>query len=276
MKKTLLLLLILPLFNYGLSAQVLDFKTGYSPETIYNQTTISSSDYKVTYTGSEKTLDLFKKNGTQNPSKIKNRFTVETVSKTGKIDQNGNFPITIEYVKSIDKKGNSIIPSGTMLYGNATLSSMPQMDSIVADNAEESFKNAIFETVKSTFSQLVMPQKKLKIGESFVQESPLTIPIAGVNIEMVINTTYILKSMNSKNAFFDITQTYTMKLLDNRFETEGTGTGTGKLIYDIPHHFIYENIMDMELDLNLKHTDFGINLTSKNRYKQKAQISTNN
>lgn len=275
MKKTLLLLFIFSLFNYSLFAQVLDFRSGYSPETVYNQTTFSSSDYEVTYTGSEKVLEIFKKNGTENPTKIKNKFAVETVSKTGKIDKDGNFPITIEYLQSIDGQGNTIIPTGTMLYGKTSVSSMPQMDSIVADNTDESLKNVLFETVKSTFSQIVMPQKKLKIGESFTETNPLTIPIAGINIEMVINTTYILKRMTAKDAFFDVKQTYTIKLLDNRFETEGSGKGTGTLTYDIPHHFIYENNLDMEFYINLKHTDFGINLKSKTGFKQKAQISKN-
>jgi len=171
--------------------------------------------------------------------------------------------------------GKTIIPNGTLLYGKTSLSTMPQMDSIVSKGMEESFKNIIFQTVKSTFSQLVMPQKKLKIGESFVQQSPLTLPIAGINIEMVITTTYNLKSMNSKNAFFDITQTYTMKMSDSRFETNGAGLGKGDLIYDIPNHFITENTLVMDFNLDLKSTDFTLQLKSKSDFKQTSEVSKN-
>ncbi|MFD1603108.1 hypothetical protein ACFSJW_06590 [Flavobacterium artemisiae] len=275
MKKALLLLLVIPFSNYGQSSKILDFNAGYAPETTYNQTTYTSSNYEVTYTGSEEILEVFKKNGATNPTKINKKYGIETQAKTGKIDKDGNFPITIEYLQSLDENGTSIIPSGTMLFGKASASSMPQMDSIVANNTEESFKNALFETVKSMFSQVIMPQKKLKIGESFTQENPLTIPVAGINFEMIINTTYTLKRMTAKEAFFDIVQTYTIKLIESRFDTSGSGTGSGKLIYDIPNHFISENNLDMEFDLNLKHTDFGINLISKSGYRQTVKISKN-
>lgn len=276
MKNTLLLFLIsFPVFNYGQSNQILDFKSGYSPETTYNQITSNASDYEVLYAGSEKFLENLKQNGVVNPAKIKNSFNLETLSKTGKTDKSGNFPITIEYLKSIDANGKTIIPNGTLLYGKTSSSTMPEMDSIVSKGMEESFKNIIFQTVKSTFSQLVMPQKKLKIGESFIQESPLTLPIAGINIEMLITTTYGLKSINSKNAFFDITQTYTMKMSDSRFETNGAGIGKGDLIYDIPNHFITGNTLVMDFNLDLKSTDFTLQLKSKSDFKQTSEISKN-
>ena len=274
MKKSFLaLFIIVPFFNYGQSNETLDFKPSYAPETIYNQTVTNSSDYEMTYSGSEKLLEILKKNGTENPTKIKNAFNVETVSKTGKVGKDGNFPITIEYLQSSDINGKSVIPNGTLLFGNASLSSMPKLDSIVGTGMEENFKNSIFKMVQSTFDQLAMPEKKLKVGESFSQESPLTIPIAGINIEMVITTTYSLKSITTKSAFFDIVQVYSMKIADTRFDTNGSGNGTGKLVYDIPNHFTSENTLDMELNLKLKHTDFNIDLTSKSAYGQFVKIS---
>ncbi|WPO77116.1 hypothetical protein [Flavobacterium sp. KACC 22761] len=274
MKKIFLLFFICTTaLNYGQANQVLDFKAGYAPETIYNQNTTNSSDYEIAYSGSEKFLEALKKNGNENPTKIKTIFNVETVSKTGKMGTDGNFPITIEYLKSTDANGKSIIPSGTLLYGKSSLNTMPKMDSIVAEGMEENLKNTIFQMVQSTFSQILLPQKKLKIGESFSQDNPLVIPIAGISFEMVITTTYTLKSMDSKNAFFDIVQTYTIKMSDNRFETSGTGKGKGNLIYDIPNHFMTENNLDMEFSLGLKHTDFSLQLKSKSDFKQICKIS---
>nr|WP_315220541.1 hypothetical protein [uncultured Flavobacterium sp.] len=274
MKKSFLLLfIILPFFNYGQSNEILDFKPGYTPETIYNQTVTNSSDYEMTYSGSEKLLEVLKKNGTENPVKVKNVFNVETVAKTGKMGKDGNFPITIEYLQSSDINGKNIIPNGTLLFGNATLSSMPKLDSIAAKGMEENLKNSIFQMVQSTFNQLAMPEKKLKAGESFSQESPLAIPLAGINLEMVITTTYNLKNITAKSAFFDIVQVYSMKISDTGFETGGSGNGTGKLVYDIPNHFISENTLDMELNLKLKHTDFNIDLISKSAYSQVVKIS---
>lgn len=277
MKKLFVLLFISGTFlNYSQSNQILDFKAGYSPQTVYNQMTLNSSDNEIVYSGSESFLEKLKKNQVPNPTSIKSDMTIETVSKTGKADKDGIFPITIEYLKAVDGNGKIIIPSGTLLYGNATSTSLPKMDSIVAKDMEESMKNVIFQTVQSTFSQLVMPQKKLKIGESFIQENPLTLPIAGINIEMLITTVYKLKSMDSKNALFDISQTYTMKMSDARFETSGAGIGSGNLIYDIPNHFMSENTLKMDFNLDLKHPDFNMRLNSKSDFKQTSQIVKNN
>lgn len=274
MKKLLSLLFISITFaNYGQTNQILDFKPHYAPEMVYNQTVTNSSDYEITYSGSEKFLEALAKNGAENPTKIKSIFTVETASKTGKLNKNGNFPITIEYTKSVDANGKNIIPNGTILYGNTSLEGLPKMDSIVSEGSDENFKNTIFQTVQSTFNQLLLPEKKLKIGESFSQENPLTIPIAGINIEMIITTTYSLKSITPKNAYFDITQNYTMKILDDRFATAGSGTGSGKLIYDIPNQFAIENQLNMEMSLNLKHTDFELILKSKSSFSQLCKIS---
>ncbi|WET03796.1 hypothetical protein [Flavobacterium sp. YJ01] len=276
MKKLFVLLFIsATIFNYGQSNQILDFKAGYSPQTIYNQTTINSSDYEVTYSGSDVFLETLKKNQVPNPTAIKSIMTIDIVSKTGKTDKDGTFPITIEYLKAVDGNGRTIIPSGTLLYGKTSETTLPKMDSIVAKDMEESLKNVVFQTVQSTFSQLVMPQKKLKIGESFIQESPLTLPIAGINIEMVITTVYKLKRMDSKSAFFDISQTYTMKMSDTRFDTSGSGIGSGDLIYDIPNHFMAENNLKMDFNLDLKHTDFSMQLKSKSDFKQTSKISKN-
>lgn len=269
----LLFLIFVSSFNYSQSNQVLDFKPGYSAETVYNQTTINASDYEVLYSGSEKLTELLKNSGTENPTKIKTNFNVETVSKTGKTDKTGNFPITIEYLKADDGKGKAIIPSGTILYGKASADNMPIMDSIVSKGMEESFKNSIFQTVQSTFKQLALPQKKLKIGESFSQESPLSIPVAGINFDMQITTTYTLKSITQKNAFFDVAQVYTMKIQDDRFDTKGAGKGSGTLTYDIPNHFATENTLSMDLDLELKNNDFSINLKSKTSFSQTSTIS---
>lgn len=275
MKKLFTLLFIYTTtLSFGQSNQTLDFKIRFTPQTIYNQTMANSASYELTYEGSEEFLNTLKSTGVKNPTITKSSVDVESVFKTGKINAEGNFPVVIEYVKSLDNKGNNIIPNGTLIYGKGSTSSLPKMDSIVAKGLDEASKNMIFEIVKSSFAQLALPEKKIKIGEAFSQESPITIPIGALNIDMSITTIYKLMSIVDKNAYFDINQVYTANISsENLNNIIVSGTGTGKMTYDIPNYFASESVVDMKLMFDLKQDEFSIKLNSATSIKQTAKIS---
>ncbi len=275
MKKIIALIFVFATtLNYGQSNQTLDFKIRFTPQTIYNQTMANSASYELTYEGSEEFLNTFKSTGVKNPTITKSSVDVESVFKTGKINAEGNFPVVIEYIKSLDNKGNNIIPNGTLIYGKGSTSSLPKMDSIVAKGLDEASKNMIFEIVKSSFAQLALPEKKIKIGEAFSQESPITIPIGALNIDMSITTIYKLMSIVDKNAYFDINQVYTANISsENLNNIIVSGTGTGKMTYDIPNYFASESVVDMKLMFDLKQDEFSIKLNSATSIKQTAKIS---
>lgn len=275
MKKPFLLVLLLAtLFNYGQSNQILDFKIQFSPQTIYNQTMSSSAEYELTYDGSQEFLESIKNSGVKNPTTSKTTIVMESVFKTGKTNADGNFPVTIEYLKSLDSNGKTIIPNGTIIHGKGSTSNLPQLDSIVSKDLDETTKNSIFQIVQSSFAQLALPEKKLKIGESFSQESPLKLPIGGLNFDMIITTTYKLESIVNKNAFFDIDQVYTAKVVDkNDNNINVSGSGTGKLIYDISNHYPTQNTIDLKLTFDLKKEDISLKLISLSSIKQEAKIT---
>ncbi|KAF2331581.1 hypothetical protein [Flavobacterium nitrogenifigens] len=275
MKKLYLFLFASVTFlNYGQSNQTLDFKIRFSPQTIYNQTMANSASYELTYEGSEDFLNTLKSTGVKNPTITNSTINMESVFKTGKTNAEGNFPVVIEYIKSLDNKGNTIIPNGTLIYGKGSISALPKLDSIVAKDLDEASKNTIFEIVKSSFSQLALPEKNLKVGEAFSQESPITIPIGALNIDMSITTIYKLTNIVDKNAYFDINQVYTANVSsENLNNIIVSGTGTGKMTYDIPNYFASESAIDMKLMFDLKQDEFDIKLNSSTSIKQTARIS---
>lgn len=277
MKKIFLVLFIsITFINYGQSNPVLDFKIQFSPQTSYNQTMTTSAEYEMLYDGPQKFLETLKSSGVQNLTKTKTTIVMESVFKTGKTDVNGSFPVIIEYLKSLDSNGKTIIPNGTLIYGKGSTSSLPQLDSIVSKNMDETLKKSVFQIVQSSFAQLALPEKKLKVGESFSQENPLSLPIGGLNFDMVITTTYKLTSIVDKNAFFDIDQKYTAKIGDknnNNMNVNSSGTGTGKLIYDIPNNYATENTIDLKLMFDFKKDDVTMKLNSISSVKQEAKIA---
>lgn len=264
MKKTLLLFLIsLPLFNYGQSSKdILDFKIGYAPQTSYRQVIEQSSDTELLYIASDEILEKLKSNGVQNPTLAKSITIMESVFKAGKTEKDGNFPVVIEFVKTTNSEDKTIIPNGTLIYGKASSSSMPKLDSVVSKEMDEPYKKQLLQTVQSMFSQIALPEKKMKIGEAFTQVTPLTIPLAGTSIEMEITTIYKLINMTGEIANFDIVQQYIAKIAfeEGKFNITADGNGKGKLVYDIPQHFATKFVLDIGLNFEVKQDLFSLKL----------------
>lgn len=262
-------------FIYGQTEKILDFKIGYAPQTTYHQIVEQSSDNELYYEGADELLKKLKDNGVENPTISKSLTLVESVVKTGKTEKSGNFSVIIEFLNARNSEQKVIIPSGTLIYGNASMATMPKLDSIVSKDLDENFKKKLLQTVQSTFSQIDLPSQKMKLGESFSQESPLNLPLAGLTLEMIINTTYKLMKIADENADFDILQTYTIKLSDQKYNINASGNGNGNLLYDIPNHFPVRFNLDIALNLALKQEAFGLKVKSKSGFSQNVQIAKN-
>jgi hypothetical protein len=277
MKKILLFILVsFPALHYAQSGQVLDFKIGYAPKMAYQQIVEQSSETELHYMASPEILEKLKNNGVENPTLAKTVTIMESVFKTGNAAKDGFFPVTIEFLKSTNSENKTIIPDGTFIYGKASASTMPQLDSIVSKDMDAAFKSTLLQTMQSMFSQIALPAKKLKIGESFVQESPLSIPVAGVSFDMKISTTYKLISMTNQTANFDIIQKYTMNVIikeGQQYNITAEGGGTGKLVYDIPNHFSTSFKLDIGLNFDLKQEMFSLKVKSNSGFNQTVKIS---
>lgn len=277
MKKILLLILVsLPSLHYGQSGQILDFKIAYAPKMTYHQIVEQSSETELHYIASPEILEKLKNKGVKNPTLGKTLTIMESVFKTGNAAKDGFFPVSIEFIKSTNSENKTIIPDGTFMYGKASASTMPVLDSIVSKDLDASFKATLLQTMQSMFSQIALPEKKLKVGESFVQETPLSIPVAGISFDMKISTTYKLVSMTNQMANFDIVQKYTLNVIiteGQQYNITADGGGTGKLNYDIPNHFATSFKLDIGLNFDIKQEMFSLKLKSNSGFNQNVKIS---
>lgn len=276
MRKIILLLLTLTQISCNSqSKDGLTFKVQYKPETKYSQTIEQTSHTDMKYSGSEEFLQKLKDKGVQNPTITDNVSKIESVFKTGKLTDGTNFPLTLEFVKTTSSDGKKEIPDGTLIYGHGSIGNMPTLDSIVSSGLDEEFKKTLLQAMQSTFSQLSFPEKKVKVGESFSRESPLSIPIAGVTIEMAITTNYKLLSIANGIADFDVSQVYTMKSNITKYTIKATGSGNGKLLYDVSNDYYLKYQIDTEMVMNMKLDNFDLDLNSKSGFTQATVITTN-
>jgi hypothetical protein len=276
MKKIILSFWVLILLAYYTYAQnKLHFKVSYKPQTQYNQSSLQSNHSEIKYSGPKEFLQKLKEKGVQNPTITDTEMKIESVFRTGALTDGTDFPIVIEFVKIENSNDEVVLPEGTLIYGHGSVGNMPALDSIVANGLDEEFKNTLLKTMQSTFSQLSFPEKQVKVGESFSIETPLTIPIADVTIEMTITTNYKLLSITDGVADFKISQVYTMKTLISKYTIKAKGSGKGKLLYDVANNFYMKYEVDTEMEMNMKIEEMTLDLNSKTGIIQTTSITAN-
>lgn len=274
MKNFFLLLLFISIqLSVAQNKNEFQFKIQYNPETKYDQTLDQTSYLEMKYAGEADFMQTLKDKGVQNPTIIDNHSIIESVMKTGKLTNKTYFPLTIEFLKTTNSDNKTQIPDGTIIYGKGTLGNMPTLDSIVSKGLNEEFKKGILETMKATFAQINIPERKVKVGDVFDIDTPLSIPVASLQMDMTITTTYKLLSIKNNVADFDISQVYTMKTNTTKFPMNATGTGKGKLLYDVVNNFNLKYQIDMEMSANMKIEKIELDIKSKTGMIQSAKIS---
>lgn len=274
MKNTILLLLFIATqLSIAQNKNEFQFKIQYNPETKYDQTIDQTSHLEMKYSGDPEFTQILKNKGIQNPTITENHSVIESVFKTGKLSDKMDFPLTIEFLKTKNSNDKIVIPNGTIIYGKGTVGNMPTLDSIVSNGLSDEFKKTILQTMQATFTQINIPERTVKVGEVFDLDTPLSIPMAGMQLDMTITTTYKLVSLKNNVADFDISQVYTMKSNTTKFPMNATGTGKGKLLYDVIHNFNLKYQIDIEMSANIKIEKMELDITSKSEINQTARIS---
>ncbi|MDR3626858.1 MAG: hypothetical protein P4L45_08500 [Ignavibacteriaceae bacterium] len=268
-----LFVLLIQLMFTGCSQERIIFKIKYKPETKYNQTMEQTSQTEVKYSGSEEFLQKLKDKGAQNPTINNTKSKIESIFKTGKLTDGKRFPLTLEIINTTRGDGKKFIPDGTIIYGHGTIDNVPSFDSISSPGMNEQFKSTILQTMQSLFSQVILPEKEIKIGDEFSQETPISIPVAGINFKMVIKTNYKLIDIVKGVGDFDINQVYTFDTESNKDTIKATGKGKGKLLYDIEKGFDPEYQIDTDIEMNMNVNNLSLYIKSKSNIVQKTEVS---
>jgi len=251
----------------------IDFKIEYKPETKYSQTTERSSQTEISYSGPEISLQRLKARGIKNPTMSDKKIRKEALLNTGKLADGISFPCTYEVIRTINSDGKKDISDGAIFKGRCLVGKMPQFYSVKLDGLDEKYTTSLIQNLQNSFSQLDLPEKKLKIGEQFSVENPLSIPMEGSTVEMLVTTSYKLNSISNGTASFAVSQNYAMNptLMDNSFH--GTGNGKGELIYDIANQIALKNTLTTEIDINKKLDSFDFQLKAKSESVQTTTIA---
>lgn len=274
MKKTIPIFLLLIIFSCSTpkKPEGLILKVQYQPEKSYNISTIRGTETVITYSGQDIAMRKLKSMRIKNPTISKVKTKTDTELATGKRSADESFPVSLTYKKTMSLDGKNEIPEGTVVQGEIKGEGQPTFSKVVSGTLNIDQKIQLLQSVQSTFEQFKFPEHRLKIGDQSSTDRPVSMPMEGSTIEIVVTTTYKLLSIINGMAQFELSQSYQMtpKIMDNSFT--GSGSGKGQLSYDIANCLITDYSIRTELEMNKKLDYYEFDLKTVNEFSQTTQI----
>ncbi len=248
-------------------------KFKYEVKYLANQKLIKETkiemDSIIKVMGDEILIKEMEKKGKKFPVFIKTLQESEEEIKTSALDDDGSINIELKNIKKdtflLDQKNVKVkIPSaqdklsGSTLYFNQLKDGKLELKNLDSNKMSSDEKESSFNILKQVFSatstQSGVYNIEFKVGDSYIDTKPLSIPLNGMLINMKQNTEYKLKEITDAGiAIFDLLATYDMNMdmseLNSNLKADAYGNGI--LYYDISNKLEKKNEFSMYLNIEI-------------------------
>ncbi|MDH7445858.1 hypothetical protein [Aquimarina sp. 2201CG14-23] len=264
MKKVIiLLLLIIGSVSCKNDTEEINFKVGFLPNSIYTQVQNQIVENTINYVASKDIIESLKKNGVSNPDTSKSNIVLKSIVRTGSTFRN-SFPIHIEFLES----NHSVLKKDSKFYGKSE-GGVTKIDSIISDKMTTDTKEMVRATMETMLNQIKYPERKIKIGESFENRTPMKMPVY-LPIKIEVESIYTLEKIENGIGYFNLYHRIRSKTKDYRKSLVGRGKGTMK--YDIEKNFFTKLYSEMEINVQAELEGFGVKLSIKSIADQNTEI----
>jgi hypothetical protein len=260
MKKLIFLFLIALAVN-AQAQKAIVFKMKYLPNHSYAMATGMTMKFDVNLSGNEDIIEKLKTQGITQPMKATMVMSLSGNTKTGQAAADEVFPMTVTYkldsmsVKIADKDipMPAKLNTSTTIYGHAGKDGRLKADSVSGNGMKDTSEKKVTQMMNSIQNKIKFPEKPLRVGDTFTQEMPISIPMAEGDGNTNIKATYKLVSIDKGLANFDVVQNADIQLNVKGVTLKITGTGTGKLVYSIKNSFPidYKTTLNLAIDGNI-------------------------
>lgn len=264
MKKILIILTFLIVTSFA--SQTVKFETIYLPNKKIMKETHVNSDSLVNISGEGELIENLKKQGRKFPTVLKMLQVSKEEIETSDMKDDGSIDIKLKILEKdsyIIKPNNEKqkIQSGSDSLANSTLiikqsqNGTKTVEKVESDTLSEIEKNDILQIFKSVFLQadkLELNNKEFKLGETYIDTQPISIPANGMIINMKQNTKYTLSEITKDGiAKFDLLATYDMNLdmSAEQANIDANAYGNGVLLYDTKNKMEKLNKFSMNFDM---------------------------
>lgn len=252
-----MLVLILPVLLSFTSFKGYTFKTEIKPNSSFKIVMRIYTDSKVNYVGDSSFTERMNNAGVKLPMLINSYQAFGMSAKTDSLSKDSTIKMTsvFDYDSSLTIRNGDTVSSPRKSLAGLKIASVYSKDhevkgvEVIGDNIPEGLKEQLAEIIGKMYKTIKYPDKPMEIGESFKQNMPTQIPISSnQSINMNIEVTYTLKSVDGNKAYFD---TMTKMAVNDSLSSvifKLNGEGTGKLVHDLERNYPIESRGEMNLN----------------------------
>lgn len=241
----------------------LNFNIKYMPQATYEMVNKSQTTISITQTPVSKVVKgkAPAKAAAPKPQVTIQKQEMAAQTTIGKPDSSKQCPVTFK-LKTLQttqlanggESQRSDPLQGTPFYGVLTAAGKIQLDSMDNSNFTADYKKAFLQSFNTVVNQVQLPEKVLHVGESFVQDNTINMPMGNDNMEILVKSTYTLVKLVEHLAYLDIKQvvTYHFNIAKTGGNFNAGGSGNGKMVYNMNN--LYADTAETNLALNMTMT----------------------
>jgi hypothetical protein len=223
----------------------IDFANEFKPESEYIVTTNTDSKTEVKFEGSEEFINHLKSKGIDNPQ-ITEESSVMKIAYITENSNDGVIPIEIKYIET-GMPQDGFIRNGESLKGIYSSKDKIKITQLPDTGRIEMEANQLMTMMSDGFSIDLFNNGKLSVGDSVIVTSPWNIPLGPYQINIEIVNTYVLKSIKSNNANFNIISTLILKSDYPEIKLSASGGGSGNCVYNSEQRRVLSKTSDLKL-----------------------------
>lgn len=250
-------------------------KSTLPPNSVFEMITKTESSGVMTFKGDKKFEKELKKSG--QPSEITmSTNSLMQVTATTLSPINEQIPFIFSYDKiertgtsnGVETRNDNQNFQGLKVYGKFGENDIT-IDKYEGPNLDEASKKILSSVVEQMVKGNKLPNNELKIGDSFTQELPMSLPLENVgSLSAKAIVTYALKSIANNEANFDLKNEIVMDMdSPSEFKMEATGNGVGNMVYSIKDELIKSMVSEMTMNMNVTIPGEKVTFHSTNKNK---------
>lgn len=249
------------LFLASCQQEAVQFKNEIKPNKKYTMNLSISSISEVNFIADQETLNSIESQGFKLPINTEITSEMTTEIRTGDRVKNGDISAAKDYremssytIINGDKRTEKSPYSGSKILGKYNKSNKFLIDSIIGQKLTPQMRYFYNETLVGFEKKIKFPKNIMKVGDSIINEAPLSIPIQGMDPVMAIIKTYgILKEIKGNIAMFEFDQGVNLDPIWGQNTITLMGSGKGKAEYNIKENQVtnYTSELPMELTIEI-------------------------
>lgn len=259
MKKSFAIILLgLLVSSIGYSQKTYTFEYKIHPERTYVLEMDIASNNETTVS------DVLTKN--ESLSKVRRTTTTKAAN------AEGLFPTIMAFddVRMLNEGKEVLSPlSYTIIEGLMAEDNKFKIDTIINPKLDKVTRDALKTVFKDLKPEIDFPKKPMKIGDGFSQDSPLTVPVNGQKIKLLMTKTYTLKGVLNGIAEFSIKMNFALAMSNENITAIGDGGGV--VLFNIAENQVVKDDTHYTVNIKVK-TPTGIELGYVNAKAKKNTV----